>query len=145
MKVSCAAVVGGAMIYCSLFLLGYVGTSSRRVKRDHGLHIPRTAETLSCRGNAWMHTFSDSDAVSVFEMSAADVPSLVSQLTLCDTADGDISFPVDSRNQIHRPWMAKTPLRTYRCVSPIHASALDVQVWQADEAHVGVLLYTDWN
>jgi hypothetical protein len=35
-------------------------------------------------------------------------------------------------------------MKTYRCASPT-GDGLEVQIWAIDEAHVGVLLYTDWN
>jgi hypothetical protein len=35
-------------------------------------------------------------------------------------------------------------MKTYRCASPT-GDGREVQIWAIDKAHVGVLLYTDWN
>jgi hypothetical protein len=126
-------------------LLGHVGSSGYRIGREHGLKLPPSARQIACRGNAWMHSFSDCDAVSVFEMASGDVTTFVSQLTGCKTHQDDFFFPVDSQYEIPRAWMSTRPIRTYTCKSPVNASAMDVKLWQINSAHVGVLLYSDWN
>jgi hypothetical protein len=144
-KIVTGFVLSVALFLTGLFLLGHVGSSANRIEREHGLRLPPSARRFACRGNAWMHSFSDCDAVSVFEIASNDVTSLVSQLEVRDVHEGDFRFPMDSQYEIHRPWMSSHPWRTYRCKSPINASELDVQIWQIDDAHAGILLYTDWN
>src|ERR1019366_1395678 len=132
-------------ILCCLFLFGYVGSSGNRIRREHGLQLPQSARRFVCRGDAWMHRFSDSGAASAFEMDSSDLPIFVSQLKIRNTdAKNCCILPANSQYQIRRPWMSGVPLRTYRCESP-PGDELDVQIWNIDEGHVGVLLYTDWN
>jgi hypothetical protein len=131
-----------------LYLFGYVGASSARIEREHGLKLPSSARSFVCRGDAWMHDFSDSGAASAFEMASLGLPAFISQLKVQKVTDGYDFFPIfpsNSQYPIHRPWMSSgTPLKTYHCASPT-GDSLDVQIWRIDEAHVGVLLYTDWN
>src|SRR5882724_5098484 len=140
-----------AVLLCSatfglLFLSGYVGNSAVRVRREHGLKLPHSARAFVCRGDAWMHLFMDSGAASAFEMDARDLPSFLAQFKILQTKEclpGCI-FPGNSQYQLHRAWMSGISMKTYRCASPT-GDSLEVQIGTIDEAHVGVLLYTDWN
>jgi hypothetical protein len=129
-----------------LFLFGYVGNSAARVTREHGLKVPSSAYGFICRGDAWMHLFSDSGGSSAFEMARRDLPGFVSQLKVRQSNQGRHGniFPGNSQYQIHRPWMSGVSMQTYDCESPTGDSLL-VQIWAIDDGHVGVLLYTDWN
>jgi|SRR6267154_1471356 len=128
-----------------LFLFGYVGSSSVRVTREHGLEVPSSAHSFVCGGDAWMHMFMDSGAASAFEMASNDLPSFLSQLNIRETHEGEFPIlPMNSMYQIRRPWTLGVPLKTYRCSSRT-GDSLDVQVWKVDDLTVGVLLYTDWN
>ena len=129
-----------ASLAISLFAFGCVGSSAARVRREHGLQLPSSATGFVCRGDAWKHTFIDSGAVAAFEMASSDLPNFISQLRIHDTQETTLP----DGYQIHRPWMKGTPLKAYRCESPT-GDELDVHVWAIDDAHVGVLLYTDWN
>ena len=129
-----------------LFIFGYMGDSAARVRREHGLTLPASARGFVCRGDAWMHLFSDSGAASAFEMTARDLPGFLSQLKILGTNDctrGTI-FPLNAQYQIHRPWTAGVSMKTYRCTSST-GNSLTVQIWPIDGDNVGVLLYTDWN
>jgi len=135
-----------SLAYGLLFFFGYSGNSAARVRREHGLKVPHSARGFVCRGDAWMHLLMDSGAASAFEMEASDLPSFVAQLKIVQTNEclpGYI-FPGNSQYQIHRPWMSGISIKTYRCASPT-GDSLEVQIGAIDEAHVGVLLYTDWN
>jgi hypothetical protein len=146
-----STIINMAFIWGSLFLLGYVGSSAKRIQREHGLRLPSSARNFVCRGDAWMHNFMDSGAASAFEMAPSDLPSLVSQLKpfpnqqngfgLDDTGCG---VPCNPQYQIERPWMTGIPLKKYCSVSST-GDSVEVQVWAIDDTHVGVLLYTDWN
>lgn len=137
--------------YGLLYLIGYAGSSTARVKREHGVTLPPSARKLVCRGDAWMHQFMDSGAAAAFEIPASDLPGFVSQLRVRESSEGsplasaatDI-FPANRQYQIDRPWISGVPLKRYRCVSPT-GDWLSVQIWEIDDGHVGVLLYTDWN
>jgi len=135
-----AFVLATAFVTGFLFLFGYVGCTATRIERLHGLRLPISARKFACRGDYWMHTFIDSGGASAFEMAAIDLPTFVGQLKIHDTQEGIFRF----EDQIRRPWMTGNPLRTYRCASPT-GDELDVKVWAIDDAHVGILLYTDWN
>ena len=141
-----AVVILCSFAYVLLFLFGYAGNSAARVRREHGLKVPSSARGFICRGDAWKHLFIDSGAASAFEMEVRDLPSFVTQLKILKTSEGlpcNI-FPGNSQYQIHRTWMSDNSMKTYLCASPT-GDSLEVQIWAIDEAHVGVLLYTDWN
>src|SRR5215467_6485831 len=74
-----------------LFLLGYVGNTAARVKREHGLKLPSSASGFICRGDAWMHSFMDSGAASALEMDSKDLISFTSQLKIRETYESDTS------------------------------------------------------
>ena len=141
-----AMVVLSSSVFGILFLFGYVGNSAARVRREHGLNVPSSARGFICRGDAWMHLFSDSGAASAFEMAARDMPGFISQLRIRQTNEGRNGniLPINAQYQIHRPWMSAVSMQTYRCAS-LTGNSLAVQIWQIDDANVGVLLYTDWN
>jgi hypothetical protein len=141
-----AAVILSSSVFGLPFVSGYVGSSAARVRREHGLKVPSSARGFICRGDAWMHLFSDSGAASAFEMASRDLPSFVLQLKIQQTAEGGPGsvFPGNAQYQIHRTWMSGISMRTYRCASPT-GDSLAVQIWAIDGANVGVLLYTDWN
>jgi hypothetical protein len=93
-----------------------------------------------------MHLFMDSGAASAFEMEARDLPSFVGQLKILQSNEclpGHI-FTENTQYQIYRPWMSGISMKTYICASPT-GDSLQVQIGSIDEAHIGVLLYTDWN
>jgi hypothetical protein len=150
MRKSTLATLAVAILLASVFglllLFGYVGSSAARVRREHGLTVPSSARSFVCRGDAWMHLFSDSGAASAFEMASSDLPNFISQLKILQTNEGDSGniFPRNAQYQIHRPWMSGVSLKMYRCASST-GDSLEVQIWPIDDAHVGVLLYTDWN
>ena len=145
-SVMLAVVILSSSVFGLLFFFGYVGNSAVRVKREHGLKVPPSARGFICRGDAWMHLFSDSGAASAFEMASRDLPSFVSQLKIQQTNEGGPGsvFPGNAQYQIHRPWMSGVSMRSYRCASPT-GDSLAVQIWAIDGANVGVFLYTDWN
>jgi hypothetical protein len=141
-----AVVVLSSSVFGILFLFGYVGNSAARVRREHGLKIPPSAYGFICRGDAWMHLFSDFGGASAFEMAARDLPAFVSQLKVRQSNQGRRGniFPGNAQYQIHRPWMSDASTQTYDCESSTGDSLL-VKIWAIDDEHVGVLLYTDWN
>jgi hypothetical protein len=144
--VTLAVVILSCSVFGLLFLSGHVGSSAARVKREHGLKVPSSARGFICRGDAWMHLFSDSGAASVFEMASRDLPSFVSQLKIQQTNEGGPGsvFPGNAQYQIHRPWMSGVAMRTYRCASPT-GDSLAVQFWAIDGESAVVLLYIGWN
>lgn len=142
---TCAVVMlGVGLLIASLVMRGYIGSSATRIEREHGLRLPSSAKSFVCRGDAWMHVFNDSDAASTFVMDSDDLAQFTSQLQACDVHRGQTGFPMDARHEIKRPWMSSEAIQTYRCRSAT-GSELDAQIWRIDDAHIGVLLYTDWN
>jgi hypothetical protein len=128
-----------------LFVFGYVGSSARRITREHGLRLPASAHAFLCRGDAWKHTFIDSAAASAFEMDSVDVPLFVSQLKVRPLLEScGPGLPSNSQYQISRPWLTGPATKAYCCESPT-GDWLTVQIWRIDGARVGVVLYTDWN
>jgi hypothetical protein len=144
--VTLAVVILLSCVLGLLFLFGCVGSSAARVRREHGLKVPSSARGFVCRGDAWMHLFSDSGAASAFEMDSRELPSFVSQLKIRQSNEGapENIFPINAQYQLRRPWMSGVPMQTYRCASAT-GDSLEVQIWAIGEDNVGVLLYTDWN
>jgi hypothetical protein len=95
-----------------LFLFGYVGYSAAR--------------GFVCRGDAWMHLFSDSGAAS----AASDLPGFLLQLKILETNGGTrgTTFPLNGQYQIHRSWTTGVSMKTYRCTSST-GNSLTVQIW----------------
>jgi len=139
-----------AIIVFFAFLGGCLGSSGRRITREHGLVLPASASHFVCKGDAWV-AIMDRGAASAFQCASNDVPSFVAQLKIKDTHHGDRGpkfsnsiFPGNPQYQVRTPWMSGIPLETYHCTSPV-GDFLDVQIWPIDATHVGVCLYTDWN
>ena len=109
-----------------LFIFGYMGDSAARVRREHGLTLPASARGFVCRGDAWMHLFSDSGAAS----AASDLPGFLLQLKILETNDGTrgTTFPLNGQYQIHRSWTTGVSMKTYRCTSST-GNSLTVQIW----------------
>ena len=127
-----------------------IGSSAKRVTREHGLVLPASASHFVCKGDAWIMIM-DRGAASAFEIASNDVPRFLAQLKIKDTHHGDHRpeysnsiFPGNPQYQVQTPWMSGSPMETYHCASPV-GDFLDVQIWPIDAAHVGVCLYTDWN
>src|SRR6266566_3056568 len=115
-KVALATILLLAWLLWLLFLFGYIGSSSARIRREHGLRIPPSAHSLVCGGDAWMHWFMDSGAASAFEMASEDISDFISQLTIEKTIEGEgdaFIFPSNSQYQIPRPWTSGIRLKTY--------------------------------
>ena len=150
MRKSSLAILAVAILLSSVFglllLFGYIGNSASRISREHGLVVPSSAHSFVCRGDAWMHLFSDSGAASAFEMDSSDLPNFISQLKILQTNDGESGniIPRNAQYQIQRPWMSGVSLKTYQCWSST-GDYLKIQIWPIDDTHIGVLVYTDWN
>src|SRR5256885_14401315 len=70
------------------FLGGCVGSSARRISREHGLVLPASSSHFVCKGDAWTMIM-DRGAASAFEMASNDVPRFLAQLKINDTHHGD--------------------------------------------------------
>src|SRR6185369_14839571 len=79
-----AAVAVG--IVAGVWLTG--GSSAKRIHREHGLELPRSASQFVCRGDAWKHVFIDAGAASAFEMASNDLPQFIAQLKIKKTHEG---------------------------------------------------------
>jgi hypothetical protein len=124
-----------------------VGNSAARIRREHGLELPASADHFVCRGDAWMQIM-DRGAASAFEMDAKDLKTFTAQLMIEKTDDwpqyGSRIFPGNPQYQIQRPWMSGRATIAYHCKSST-GDWLEVQIWQMSSNRVGICLYTDWN
>lgn len=116
-----------------LFVFGYVGNTLARVRREHGIQIPRSASHLVCTGDAWF-PFLDRVAVSSFELALSDVGALTNQLRLKTPDALSAAFASDDEGSF----------ASYYCDSPT-GDFLFVRLWKIDDSQVKVRLYTDWN
>lgn len=104
-----------------------------RVRREHGIQIPRSASHLVCTGDAWF-PFLDRVAVSSFELALSDVGALTNQLRLKTPDALSAAFASDDEGSF----------ASYYCDSPT-GDFLFVRLWKIDDSQVKVRLHTDWN
>jgi len=69
-KLSAALAVSSvvAIVVIFAFLGGCLGSSARRITREHGLVLPASASHYVCKGDAWIMIM-DRGAASAFEMA----------------------------------------------------------------------------
>ena len=117
------------------------GDPRARIEHEHGLHLPASAASFECRGDAWKG-FLDRGAASAFVIASNDLVTFISQLK---ARHGLTTFiPGNSQYQLDAAWRNGTPAATYSCDSSV-GDWLHVEVWPVDDTRVGICLYTDWN
>jgi hypothetical protein len=75
-------------------------------------------------------------------MAPAELDLFVSQLKI-ETNPNSYAFTIGGHG-FPPEWGTATLLSRYPCKSPV-GDFLVAAVWQVDESHLGVTLYTDWN
>jgi len=130
--------------FSSLFFTGFIGTSAARIERDHSISVPHSAFNIQCNdGFVSMTTFADVGAEASFEMSREDLPTFLAQFKSLeampvpnDPLDGFVHHPVPE----HFGRMIFTFYGMSRDRNVMH-----VDVYDIDDAKVGVCLDTCWN
>jgi hypothetical protein len=134
-------VVAALLVVAFAFTRSSFRDPRTRIEHEHGLHLPASASSFECRGDA-ARGFLDRGAASSFTIASNDVAVFISQLKI---HPGLTTFiPGNSQYQLHAVWRTGTPTATYSCDSPV-GDWLHVEVWPVDDKRVGICLYTDWN
>jgi hypothetical protein len=64
-----------------LYFAGFIGTSSMRVRTDHGLRLPSSASGLRCLGFVTLTPLLDTIASATFEIHKSEFVAIESQFT----------------------------------------------------------------
>ena len=140
--ISTIGLIGVSILLAAIGCLGFRHLDPQtRLEHEHGLHLPASATSIECRGDAWIG-FLDRGASSSFVIAANELETFVSQLKI--EPRGHSFIPSNWQYQLHAAWRKGVPISTYACDSPV-GDWLHVEVWPVDQAQVGVCLYTDWN
>ena len=83
----------------------------KRVAKEHGIHLPASATSVRCGGDAWKRSFIDCGATVSFEMPESDLPGLVGKLSVhtSSVGTGDWVAPGNSQYVVKAPWASGSP------------------------------------
>ena len=134
--------IGTVVLLVAVAWLGFgIPDPRARLEHEHGLHLPSSATSIECGGDAWIG-FLDRGASSAFVMNPKELGGFMSQLKI--QPGGHSFIPGNRQYQLHAAWRKGVPTSSYACDSPV-GDWLHVEVWPVDETRMGVCLYTDWN
>jgi hypothetical protein len=116
--------------------------SARRIEREHGIRLPKSATAFQCAGTAW-HGILDREAISTFEIDAMDLPVLTKQLR--ERAVPGPQVEIDY-HRFRGPWDQRgaAPLLSMHCDSTT-GDWLDFEAWRTDGDRIVIWLYTNWD
>lgn len=135
-----AAYIGIPVIL--LFVFGFWGSTRARVARDHSVSLPVSASQIRCEGVVSLPTFGDFSADVSFEISAADLPALLSAFKWDpDTATPDID-PLSKRMSVPSHFGEITSLRSGMSRN---GNRVYLQTHNIGDGRIGVCIYTIWN
>lgn len=83
-SVKLLCVIAAGMLFLSAFTLyatGFLGNSSARVAREHSVTLPPSASNIRCEGLFAITALGDFEADTSFDVTAADLPGILSQFT----------------------------------------------------------------
>ena len=130
--------------FAFLFFTGFIGISAARIARDHSISIPRSASNIQCNdGFISMTTFADVGAEASFEMSRKDLQAFLAQFKNLET----MPIPNDPMDGfVHHP----VPDHFGRVIFTFYGmsrnrNVMRVDVYDINDANVGVCLDTCWN
>ncbi len=130
--------------FAFLFASGFIGISAARIERDHSISVPHSATNIQCDdGFVSMTTFADVGARASFQMSRDDLSTFLAQFKFLESR----SVPNDPPDGfVHHP----VPEHFGRVIFTFYGMSRDgnvmhVDVYDIDNAKVGVCLDTCWN
>ena len=121
-----------------LYLDGFIGSSVKRLARDHSFDAPVSVTDISCDGFVTLTTFIDDGASAHFKMARSDISRLLSQFKNHSGSHGSDWTPSTS------PTGFGKLIETYDGVSQ-RGNVMHIDIYDINSTQVGVIIATQWN
>ena len=121
------------------YQLGYVGSSLKRISREHSLNLPPSSSSANCEGWVSLTTVSDVGATADFVVDRDELDQLVTQL---DKRKEPVERLLNWSYKV--PGNFGPPIRYFEGVSK-DGNFATIEVYDLDARLVGICLRTQWN